>query len=36
MHTSTEVINYKDVELAGKLLALFISSVDSFEDIYSV
>ena len=36
MHTSTEVINYKDVELTGKILALFISSIDSVEDIYSL
>lgn len=33
MHTSTEVVNYKDVIEAGKLLALFISSVKDWGDI---
>jgi endoglucanase len=35
MHTSTEVISYRDVETTGRLLALFISSLESWEDIYS-
>jgi tetrahedral aminopeptidase len=35
MHTSTEVICYKDVIEAGKLLALFIASVNEWSDIYA-
>lgn len=35
MHTSTEVINYRDVVEAGKLLALFISCVREWGDIYA-
>lgn len=33
MHTSTEVVNYKDVLEAGKLLALFIANVKDWGDI---
>lgn len=35
MHTSTEVINYKDVVKVGRLLALFISSFKDWEGIYN-
>lgn len=35
MHTSTEVINYSDVEKAGRLLALFVSGVREWGDIYA-
>ncbi|TDT60934.1 M20/M25/M40 family metallo-hydrolase [Fonticella tunisiensis] len=34
MHTSTEVLNYKDVEKAGKLLAHFISWFEDWRDVY--
>ncbi|MCX7904842.1 MAG: M20/M25/M40 family metallo-hydrolase [Caloramator sp.] len=35
MHTSTEVVNYKDIVKAGRLLALFISSLKNWGDIYA-
>ncbi|SHF23847.1 endoglucanase [Caldanaerobius fijiensis DSM 17918] len=35
MHTSTEVVNYKDVIRAGRLLALFISSLKNWGEIYA-
>lgn len=35
MHTSTEVINYNDVKEAGRLLALFIASINDWGDIYA-
>lgn len=35
MHTSTEVVNYRDVVEAGKLLALFIASIKDWGDIYA-
>ncbi|KRQ87944.1 putative aminopeptidase YsdC [Caloramator mitchellensis] len=35
MHTSTEVVNYKDIIRAGKLLAMFISSLKNWGDIYA-
>ncbi|SKA85106.1 endoglucanase [Caloramator quimbayensis] len=35
MHTSTEVINYSDVEKAGKLIASFIASLKDWGDIYA-
>lgn len=35
MHTSTEVVCYKDVIEAGKLLALFIASINDWSDIYA-
>lgn len=34
MHTSTEVVDYKDVERAGKLISLFISQFKGWEDVY--
>lgn len=35
MHTSTEIVNYKDIVRAGRLLALFISSLKNWGDIYA-
>lgn len=35
MHTSTELIDYKDVERTGRLMALFISSIKEWGDIYA-
>jgi tetrahedral aminopeptidase len=35
MHTSTEVVCYKDVVEAGKLLALFIASITDWSEIYA-
>lgn len=35
MHTSTEVINYKDIKKAGRLMALFIASIKDWGDIYA-
>lgn len=35
MHTSTEVICYKDVIEAGKMMALFIASINDWSDIYA-
>ena len=35
MHTSTEVISYKDVVLTGRLMALFIASIRDWGDIYA-
>lgn len=35
MHTSTEVISYRDVEAVGKLMALFIAEIKSWGDIYA-
>ncbi|MCX7903221.1 MAG: M28 family peptidase [Caloramator sp.] len=35
MHTSTEVVNYKDIVKAGRLLALFISSLKNWGDVYA-
>lgn len=35
MHTSTEVIHYKDIKTTGKLLALFITSLKDGRDIYN-
>lgn len=35
MHTSTEVICYKDVIEAGKLIALFIASINEWSDVYA-
>lgn len=34
MHTSTEVVDYKDVERAGRLMSLFISSFKGWEGVY--
>lgn len=35
MHTSTEVINYRDVISTGRLMALFISTIREWGDIYA-
>ncbi|MCX7884690.1 MAG: M42 family metallopeptidase [Caloramator sp.] len=35
MHTSNEVINYNDVEKAGRLIASFISTLKDWGDIYA-
>lgn len=35
MHTSTEVINYKDVIKVGRLMALFIASFKDWGEIYN-
>ncbi|SEF52225.1 endoglucanase [Caloramator fervidus] len=35
MHTSTEVVNYKDIIRAARLLVLFISSLKDWGDIYA-
>ena len=35
MHTSTEVVNYKDIVRAARLLAMFISSLKNWGDIYA-
>ena len=35
MHTSSEVINYSDVEKLGRLLAEFICSINDWSDIYA-
>lgn len=34
MHTSTEVISYKDIKAAGRLMALFIASLKDWRDVY--
>lgn len=35
MHTSTETLSYKDVKRIGRLLALFISSIKDWGDVYN-
>lgn len=35
MHTSTEVISYKDVVLTGRLMAWFIASIKDWGEIYA-
>jgi tetrahedral aminopeptidase len=35
MHTTTEVISYSDVKKAGRLIALFISAIRDWSDVYA-